>query len=109
VTLAGQPLVGVEVTFYPEAPGTEALPFSRAVTGPDGKFQLSCKNGQEGAVVGKHRVTVVWPRPERNDDGPQKPPPSPPIPVRYSVASETPLVKEVSVEGSRSLDLAIER
>jgi hypothetical protein len=109
VTLGGQPLVGVEVTFYPEAPGLEALPYSRAVTGPDGKFQLTCKNGREGAVVGTHRVTVVWPRPERNDEKPQPPASTPAIPVRYSVAGMTPLVKEVPAEGAPRLDLALDR
>lgn len=108
VTLGGKPLVGVEVAFYPEAPGKDGLPYSQAVTGPDGRYKLTCINKKDGAVVGKHRVTVNWPLPERGDDRPRQPPPSPTIPPRYAVAQMTPLVKDVPAGGEQTIDLALD-
>jgi hypothetical protein len=99
VTAGNKPLPGVTVIFYPDSEGAQ-LPVSTATTNAAGEYALTMPNGKPGAVVGKHRVVVSWPAPERDLDKPPPPPPTPRIPVEYTVASQTPLVVEVK-EGER--------
>lgn len=62
VTLDGEPLAGLRVTFFPEpatgnvAPG----PYSTAVTDGEGKFTLVDRYGKNGAMVWKHKVEFEW-------------------------------------------------
>ncbi|HEV3143039.1 MAG TPA: carboxypeptidase-like regulatory domain-containing protein [Gemmataceae bacterium] len=61
VTLDGKPLVNALVTFQPIAAKDEALAAgagSSGKTNENGEFTLMAANGQNGAVVGKHRVTI---------------------------------------------------
>src|ERR1700722_10658519 len=62
VTLEGVPLAGVLVTFYPDTEGTQGLPYTRATTDEAGMYELADAEGKPGAVVGKCRVVVAWPR-----------------------------------------------
>jgi len=59
VTMDGEPLVGVEIAFFPEPTSTTSIvgPFSVGVTDSAGKFELKTRYGEPGAVVGKHRVS----------------------------------------------------
>lgn len=62
VTLNGQPLANVHVSFQPIAAGTEVNPGggSYAFTDADGRFTLRLVEGDApGAVVGKHRVEIT--------------------------------------------------
>src|ERR1019366_5062373 len=91
VTMAGRPLAGVRVWFYPEAEGVEQPPIATGTTDASGVYTLTAETGKPGALVGKNRVVVNWPLPERD---PSKPPPrllGPPIPLPYTQAVDTPL------------------
>ena len=58
VTMDGKPFAGVKVSFFPEpTEATSVRPFSVGVTDSDGKFELKTRYGEQGAVVGKHRVS----------------------------------------------------
>jgi hypothetical protein len=68
VTLNGQPLANVHVSFQPVAAGTDLNPGggSYAITDADGRFTLRTVEGDRpGAVVGKHRVEIT---PRNTDD-----------------------------------------
>jgi hypothetical protein len=62
VTLDGNPLSGIRVTFYPEpATGNSAPgPYSTAVTDSEGKFSLVDRYDSPGAMVWKHKVEFEW-------------------------------------------------
>jgi hypothetical protein len=110
VTLGGQPLSGVVVTFYPDSEGKEQLPYARGTTDAAGAYALATMDGKPGALVGKNRVVVNWPLRERRDDkGPPPPPPGPPIPIAYTVATETPLVVEVKAGPRQTIDLPLKK
>ena len=51
----GQPLVGATVQFLPQQ---ESLPSAVASTDEQGRFQLMTYEQGDGAVAGKHRITV---------------------------------------------------
>ncbi|HSQ55277.1 MAG TPA: hypothetical protein VLM40_05985 [Gemmata sp.] len=110
VTMGGKPLAGVVVTFYPVAEGTESLPYTSGTTDPEGRYKLSGLDGRTGAVVGKHRVVVNWPPRERDDniDTASRKSPGQPIPVRYTVAGQTPFLFDVKGDGPSIIDLKVD-
>ena len=108
VTLAGKPLSGVIVTFYPVSEGTRQLPYSTGKTDDTGAYTLETVDGGPGALVGKHRVVVNWPPRERGAQ-PVKRPPALRIPLEYTVAADTPLLVEVKPGGRQSIDLHLVR
>lgn len=62
VTVNGKPVEGAILTFYPEAGKTakaEAGKAAMGITDAQGKFELSTYRQGDGAVVGKHRVSIV--------------------------------------------------
>jgi hypothetical protein len=68
VTLNGQPLANVHVSFQPVAVGSDHDPGSGsyAITDNDGRYTLKLVHGDTpGAVVGKHRVEIT---PRNTDD-----------------------------------------
>jgi hypothetical protein len=109
VTLNGTPLSGVVVTFYPDGVGKDSPPYARGTTDDAGHYKLTTQDSKPGAVVGKHRVVVNWPPRERSDDPDKAPPkpPGPPIPVKYTVASDTPLIFDVKAGGAQTIDLPL--
>lgn len=56
VVYRGQPVEGATVTFLPEAKGMRS---AGALTDAEGHFELMTFEDGDGAIVGKHRVTVV--------------------------------------------------
>src|SRR5262245_52264679 len=58
LTKNGQPLPHMEVTFYPDLDAGVEGPRSTAVTDEAGHYRLRTHNGDEGAIVGKHRVVL---------------------------------------------------
>ncbi len=62
VTLDGEPLAGIRVTFFPEpATGNSSPgPYSTAVTDSEGNFSLVDRYGEEGAMVWRHSVEFEW-------------------------------------------------
>lgn len=61
VTLGGEPVANVLVTFQPTGGGEDPGPGSAAKTGADGSFTLNliAAESKPGAVVGSHKVTLV--------------------------------------------------
>ncbi len=109
VTMEGKPLAGVNVTFSPIVEkGQPRLASSSGTTDAAGRYTLTCEDGRPGAMVGKHRVVVVRPRPGRGSPEAAQPPPGPGIPSIYTTASATPLEFEVAA-GSNDIPLEVKR
>jgi hypothetical protein len=107
VTMDGKALSGLTVTFYPVgAPDKPRQAFSRAVTDEAGKYTLTCEDNRPGAIVGKHKVVVDWPK--NYDRGTPSKPAGPPIPTACTAVSSTPIEKEV-VAGPNSIVIEIPR
>ncbi len=117
VTRDGKPLAGVVVTFQAEtAPGTVA-PESSAVTNAAGHYQLHTCQGQEGAVIGRHRVCLaeagallsrVGGRTAAADRVPKDQPKLQPsgVPAAHATKNETPLRAEVR-PGAQVIDFEV--
>lgn len=89
VTYQGQPVVGAQVMFR-----AAGAPAAEGTTDGTGKFSLMTFDPNDGAVLGKHRVTVVKKVPlDPNDpysavkDG---------LPAIYGDMARSPLEKEVT-------------
>ena len=54
VTLDGQPVAGATVSFAPEGTGRHAT----ALTGVNGKFELTTVHPGDGAIPGRYKITV---------------------------------------------------
>jgi hypothetical protein len=54
VTKAGQPLASISVTFTPVSGSVS----SAGLTDAEGKFSLQSAAGNDGAIIGKHKVTL---------------------------------------------------
>jgi hypothetical protein len=55
VTLKGQPAEGVTVSFIPDSGGQSAV----GVTDASGKYQLTTRKKDDGAVPGRYKVTLA--------------------------------------------------
>jgi hypothetical protein len=90
VTLDGQPLAGATVSFQPIAPpnSTEAGPGSVGKTNDKGEYKLTADKGQDGAVVGKHRVVITCLQQQAGDSDTRPPrggwPQADKVPPRYN-------------------------
>ncbi|MBN2580086.1 MAG: hypothetical protein JXB10_13940 [Pirellulales bacterium] len=118
--LNGSPLDNCLVTFLPEAGQDIQGPPATGLTDQRGVYRLRCGNHQEGAVVGRHRVTVqdlsVSTGVRRRDHGTvdadaDDAAPPPPVrhsrvPEKYASSAKTPLHKEVK-PGRQIIDLDI--
>lgn len=108
ITCGGQPVPEGVVTFYPEQ--------GRPATGriqPDGTYRLTTFEPDDGALIGKHKVTIeavrfpqAGPQPKSMEEeirmamekkSPRSGPPQPQwlVPPRYAKRETTPLVFEV--------------
>ena len=61
VTLDGEPVANAEVIFAPmQVKGiANPGPHSKATTDSDGRFEVASKDGNKGAITGKHRVGIT--------------------------------------------------
>jgi hypothetical protein len=93
ITMDGQPLAHVAVSFQPEDEGKLNTGVgSYAQTDDQGKYSLKLIGGGTGAVVGKHRVQIL-PVVEDNSTNDRVPQPKLKIPMQYN--SKTQLTYEV--------------
>jgi hypothetical protein len=113
VTYKDKPVPGAMVTFIPDQAGAHA---ATAMTDEKGYYRLGTFEKADGALTGKHRVTIVARAPY---DG--KPVPGvgeafleqleaqgkPLIPEQYFIADKSPLRAEV-VTGSQTVDFALQ-
>jgi hypothetical protein len=97
VTYNGQPLADAAVVFTPDNGR-----LASGVTNGGGRFELSTFGENDGALIGKHSVTItanasyvptMWP------DPPAPPPKGPKIPARYSTPGQSGLEAEVNPGG----------
>jgi len=109
VLLDGEPLPRASVQFVPELKDFGSQYNSRAVTDNQGRFKLVCrKTGEEGAVIGWHRVLVMdfWPAELRGQSEEARLKlaeyydnlKNRPIPQIYASVGKTPLRVEVTAE-----------
>jgi len=102
VTYNGKPVASGTVTFHPAGGGRPASGQLDA----DGRFELSTFDRGDGAVLGKHRVTVVA------YDASTDPSIAPDsadvyaVPEKYTEPETTPLEVEVT-EGGNTMDLEL--
>lgn len=114
VLLDGNPVPNARITFMPSASGQhgEAGPYSNGETDEEGRFQLESVDDDptSGAVVGSHRVIVSTKRSHLDPSNPdieiidkQEV-----IPFPFNDYRKTPLVFDLTPEGSETADFAIE-
>jgi hypothetical protein len=101
VTLDGEPLAGARLRFQPEAAGGSP---SYGSTDQEGRYELSFKRGQKGALIGWHTVRVEASVEPAEAEGkaslrPQK------LPARYNDRSE--LREEVKADEDNEIDFAL--
>jgi len=98
VTVDGNPLEGVVVTFQPVAGGRSSV----GATDAEGRYSLSYTNEADGALIGMHKVMVTTPSESDAPDpsGIEKDP----IPAHYN--TKTTLEKEVKA-GDNTIDLEL--
>ena len=91
VTLDGQPVSGVRVTFQPsERDAENPGPGSSAFSDASGRYDLKTVRGDPGAVPGQHAVRILNPAPEKaGSDDSAGPPPKEIIPRYYEDAGLT--------------------
>jgi hypothetical protein len=100
----GTPLVRVRVEFVPVNP-TDKLPASSAVTDENGHYVLKTGDGRDGAIVGKHYVTL---HSERDDERSRKPGSPRPVPPPYELAdAQNPLGVVDITEGKQEYDFVV--
>ncbi len=110
VTLDGAPLANATIVFSPiAAPGSiDAGISSTGKTNDKGEYTLQASNGRSGAVVGKHRVTVMV-LVVKSGDGDERPRGGAPlvniVPRKYSDPSE--LTFDVLGGGTDKADLPL--
>jgi hypothetical protein len=90
VTWDGRPLANMQVVFLADSDAGTVGPRASGVTDAAGHYRLRTDNGDDGAVVGKHRVCVIdW------QATPETPPEQKRVPPGYERFLETPLRAEV--------------
>lgn len=107
ISLAGQPIADVNVTFTPTA--------GRSATGrtdAQGRFALSTFAEGDGAVPGSHRVTLSLPAADVPMPGTPEAasykPPTAPFPARYGSLDDTDLVVEIPAGGDTAIALELQ-
>jgi hypothetical protein len=102
VTMDGQPLAGVEVSFAPET-GRPSI----GLTDGAGRYELTYVGTVKGAKVGSHRVRIAMPMASLDSDDAEQPVRTllMRIPLRYNF--QTTLTAEVQ-RGRNDFDFALE-
>ncbi len=96
VTMDGQPLPNVTVSFVPETGAP-----SNGVTDEAGKYELTYKGTERGAAVGQHKVSITTPT-----EGPPAPGYKDPIPAKYN--ENTTLTATVAAGDNPPIDFTLE-
>ena len=108
VLLDGQPLAGGVINFQPIVTGsaTNSGPGSTARIDPEGHYSLSTMAGQQGAVVGKHRVKIYSFSAESDKASTgQSAPRREQVPARYNYRSD--VTFDVPAQGTDKADFSI--
>jgi hypothetical protein len=111
VTLNGKALAGATVTFLPvaEEGAIEAGNSSLGKTDTEGRFTLQTTRGENGARVGKHRVSISLLAPQVGEDDSRPPrggwPLGNKVPARYN--ADTTLTIDVLPAGTDKADFPL--
>ncbi len=107
VTLDGEPLANASVGFEPvrKEKGTTAGFGSYGQTDAQGRYRLESVHGDDGAVVGKHRVSISTMRAEEGPNGEIKIVAPERVPERYQSGDALTFV--VPEEGTDEADFAL--
>jgi hypothetical protein len=100
VTLDGQPVPRASITFAPAEKG----PSSLGGTNKDGRYKLLYNTDRQGAVLGKHNVTIRSLEQDTDEDGKSSGPAPVKVPAKYSQAGE--LTAEVKA-GSQEVNFEL--
>jgi hypothetical protein len=106
VKLNGKTFPNAHVTFEPFAQQGKRGPSSSGTTGADGRYTLTTIDGEKGAVVGKHRVSIIsaaslpGPGASSDEDDPKRP--KEVFPPKYNTQSD--ITREVPPDGSDTMD-----
>lgn len=101
VTLDGQPVPRASITFAPVEPG----PTSMGGTNKDGQYKLLFNTDRQGAVLGKHNVTIRSLEQDTDEDG--KPTGDAPVKIPAKYGQVGALTAEVFT-GSNTIDFKLE-
>ncbi|MCG6157995.1 carboxypeptidase-like regulatory domain-containing protein [Rubinisphaera margarita] len=96
VTMDGQPLSNVTVTFVPQSGAP-----SFGVTDESGKYELTYSGSEKGAAIGEHKVSITTPT-----EGPPEPGYKDPVPTKYN--ENTTLTATVVAGDNPSIDFALD-
>jgi hypothetical protein len=97
----GQPIANATISFV--SPQGE---LATAISDAEGKFQLGTLKDNDGAIVGKHRVSVEPPIVRGGDP---KSVAASAVPARYKVADTSGLEFEVKPDGENQFEIIVER
>ncbi len=103
VTYRGQPLAEAHVRFIPESG-----PPAEGVTDPSGAFELQTFRPGDGAVAGKHTVTVSKTQVVDSDPNAAYPVMRSVLPDRYGRVTTSPLSVEVTAGGENRFELPLD-
>jgi len=106
VTIDGVPIGSAMITFHPEKGENRG----QAASDSDGKYTLSTYGSEDGAVVGKHTVTVeryILPMPTQ--PGGKLPSAKSEVPKKYFTPERSPIKVEVKAGTNNVIDLPIEK
>lgn len=110
VRFQGKPLDGVTVRFHPES---GQLAFGK--TNDQGRFHLTTRSSNDGALPGRYAVTVIKvEEPPTAHDGSQgyqayaEPTSQPPFPIKYTRPDQTTLSAHVTVDGPHTFEFDLE-
>lgn len=105
VKFKGEPASGAFVVFHPvgAAPDPGASPVDEqpcpsALVKPDGSFELTTRQGGDGAPAGDYAVTLEWFKPVQRNGAPEAGPNV--IPPTYGKPESTPLKVTVKAESN---------
>ena len=110
VSYQGKPLDYYQVNFLPEAEGKRP---ASAVTDANGQFVLGTNQPGDGAVAGRHVVTVEYVGPPSNEEPGKEtfgPPPEPKVkvPRKFASAETSELMIEIPETGNESIVVDID-
>ncbi len=94
VTYKGQPVKNGQVVFVPQGAGNSG----RGVTDEQGHFTLSTYATGDGAVLGKHKVTVEVLENRNRAEPLHRARARSPIPLKYAEVNSTPLEIEIKAD-----------
>lgn len=104
-----QPLEHFQVTFFPVDGSRPAI----GVSDGDGKFVLGTNQPNDGAVVGKHKVAILYVGPpstnpeEGMTEFSTPPPPKVKLPTKYSRSETSGIEIDISASGNEAIKIEL--